>query len=101
MRAVISALCVACVLIGSPSLAGDPKEAPKTADEAALMWMQALGDRWPERWQGRRHYLFDEDNPPETTATGRAGDARACAGEPVRVRRADGSTEVQKTDRCR
>jgi hypothetical protein len=99
MRAVISGLFAACVLIALPVHAAE-QDAPKTADEAALLWKQAVGDRWPDRWQGRQHYLFDESNPPETTATSRASDALACADEPVRVRRADGSTRVERVNRC-
>jgi len=89
-------LCVLCVVMTHPSVAAEPK----TADEAARMQMEAVGDRWPDRWQGRQHYLYDEQNPPQTTAS-RASDARACANEPVRVRRPDGSTVVQRVNRCR
>jgi hypothetical protein len=100
MRAIFAGLCVACV-IASPIHAAEPKNAPKTADEAALMLKQAVGDRWPDRWQGRQHYLFDENNPLETTATSRSTSEQACADEPVRVPRADGSTKVVPMDRCR
>ena len=87
--------CVLCVL-AAPSIAAEPK----TTDEAAQMQMEALGDRWPDRWQGRQHYLYDEENLPQTTASG-ANDARACANEPVRARRADGSMTVERVNRCR
>ena len=89
-------LCVLCVALTHPSVAAEPK----TADEAARMQMEALGDRWPDRWQGRQHYLYDEKNLPQTAAS-HARDARACANEPVRVRRPDGSTRVQRVNRCR
>lgn len=104
MRADILRLCAVCVLIASPVAApghAEPQATPKTADEAALLHRQAVGDRWPDRWQGRHHYLFDDDNRPETTATNATADAQACATEPVRVRRADGSTEIVRIDRCR
>jgi hypothetical protein len=101
MRVIVLGCLAACALIASPIGAAEPEDEPKTADEAALMWMQAVGDRWPDRWQGRQHYLFDEDNPPETTATGRTNDAQACADEPVRVPRADGSTAIKRMNRCR
>ena len=100
MRGIFAALCVACV-IASPAYAGEPKDAPKTADEAALMLKQAVGERWPDRWQGRQHYLFDENNPPETTATRRSTSEQACADEPVRVPQADGSTKIEPMNRCR
>jgi hypothetical protein len=62
---------------------------------------QPLGDRWPDRWQGRQHYLYDQANPPETTASGGAADPRTCADTPVRVRRADGTTMIKRMNRCR
>jgi hypothetical protein len=89
-------LCALCVVLNEPSVAAEPK----SAEEAAVMQLEAVGDRWPDRWQGRQHYLYDEKNLPETTAS-RARDARACANEPVRVRRADGSTAVRRINRCR
>jgi hypothetical protein len=89
-------LCFLCVVLTQPSVAAEPK----TADQAARMQMEALGDRWPDRWQGRQHYLYDEENLPQTTAAG-AADARACANEMMRVRRPDGSTRVQRVNRCR
>ena len=98
MRAIALGLCATCVLIASPQLAAEPKKLSKTADEAARM--QAVGDRWADRWQGRQHYLYDEDSPPETTASG-ARDAQACAAETMRVRRADGSAGSARIDRCR
>jgi hypothetical protein len=100
MRTVVSSLFVVCVLLVMPGHAAEP-EAPKTADEAAVMWKQAVGDRWPDRWQGRKHYLFDDSNPAETTASSRASETTTCADEPVRVRRADGSTAVERINRCR
>jgi hypothetical protein len=83
------------VLIASSVRAGEPKAA-----EAASMSQQAVGERWPDRWQGRRHYLFDETNPPETTASSRARGSQVCTDEPVRMRRADGSTAVERINRC-
>jgi hypothetical protein len=101
MCVIVLGCLAACALIALPARGAELTGEPKTADEAALMWMQAVGDRWPDRWQGRQHYLFDEDNPPETTATGRANDTQACANEAVRVPRADGSTAIERMNRCR
>ena len=105
MRAIGFGLFAACVLIALPSHAAErndmSEDAPANAEEAATMHMQAVGDRWPDRWQGRQHYLFDKDDPPETTGSSRAAEPQACATEPVRVRRADGSTEVKRINRCR
>jgi hypothetical protein len=93
MRAGV--ICTLCVALANPTYAA---AGPKNADEAAMMHREALGDRWPERWQGRQHYLYDDEFQPQTTG---AGNARACANEPVRIRRPDGTTTVKRTDRCR
>jgi hypothetical protein len=105
MRTVFSGLCAMCVFMAAPGTAAEFEDAPKgaaaNADQGTPMQAEAVGDRWPDRWRGRQHYLFDADNPAETTASGQTADARRCAGELVRVRRADGSTTVTRTNRCR
>jgi hypothetical protein len=102
MRAVLFGLCAvcACAMCVLFAISGSAAT-PKNTDESALMQSEAVGDRWTDRWQGRQHYLYDDDNPPETTASGHATDAGACADEPVRMRRADGSTVVARINRCR
>lgn len=97
MRTTILGVCAACVLLG-PSLAAP---APTDADNAALLNMEALGDRQPDRWQGRHHYLYDDDNQPSSGTVGSTpSDARACGTEPVRMRRSDGTTVVRRIRRC-
>ena len=88
-----------CLLFGG---AGYAAPAPRTADEAIELQMEAVGDRWAERWQGRQHYLFDDEAPAIGAATdGRApADARACAQDAMRVRRPDGSTTIAHIRRC-
>jgi hypothetical protein len=98
MRATILGIGTACVLLASPS---SPVAAPANADDSALLDIEALGDRAPDRWQGRQHYLYDDENQPNSATVGSApSEARACASEPVRVRRSDGSTLVRRIRRC-
>jgi DNA segregation ATPase FtsK/SpoIIIE-like protein len=74
---------------------------PKNADEAVQLQMEAVGDRWPDRWQGRQHYLFDEEALPTASTDGRnAADSRACVAQSVRVRQPDGSTSIARVNRC-
>ncbi len=96
------ACCAACVLLTVPS---EASPAPGSADDAASMNIEALSDREPERWQGRHHYLYDNENQPSKqpspATTGSAPrDGRNCASEPVRMRRSDGSTVVRWIRRC-
>ena len=60
MRITRFGLGALCLLL-SGTVNASP--APKTADEAIQLQMEAVGERWPERWQGRQHYLFDEQAP--------------------------------------
>jgi hypothetical protein len=70
-------------------------------DEPGRLNIEALGDREPDRWQGRHNYLYDDVNQPNTTTVGSAPSAgRTCVSEPVRVRRSDGSTVVRRIKRC-
>jgi len=93
LRAIILACCAAGVLLPHPAAAS-----PDT-DNAALMQAETLSDH--DRWQGRHHYLYDEENRPGPETVGAApSNARACSNEPVRLRRSDGSTVVRRLRRC-
>jgi hypothetical protein len=98
MRA-ISVAAVACALLIPNPAAANP---PTNADEAALLKNEALSGRPPDRWQGRQHYLYDEDHQPvsETSGSG-ASDARACEDQLVLMRRSDGTTVVRRINRCK
>jgi hypothetical protein len=93
---------IAALTLGlSMTVPGQAAPIPKSADEAMQLQMEAVGDRWPERWQGRQHYLFDEEVLPTASTDGRnAADARACVAQPMRVRKPDGRTTVVRVDRC-
>ena len=98
MRTAILGACTACVLLASSFPAA---AAPTDADDAALPNIEALGDREPDRWQGRHHYLYDDENQPNSATVGSApSEARTCANEPVRLRRSDGSTVLRRIRRC-
>ena len=68
-------------------------------DNPSLMQEDTLADQ--DRWQGRHHYLYDEEYRPGAETVGSTpSDARACSNEPVRMRRSDGSTIVRLLRRC-
>ena len=99
MRAAIAGIWALGALISPPSQAAP---SPKDADQALRMQMEAVGDRWPDRWQGRHHYLYDEESMPRPQTEGfQPADANACVNERMRLRRADGSTVVVRMHRCK
>jgi hypothetical protein len=95
MRAV-TFWCVACILLATPSHSATVNSAP--SDDALRL---AVTDRSPEQWQGRQHYLYDEDyQPGEETVGSAASNPLACSDEPVRLRRSDGKTLIRRLNRC-
>ena len=104
MRATVPGVCAACALLTTPCHAS--VRVPADADAAALMQIQAIQDRTrdrsADRWRGRHHYLYDDEYQPNSDTVGAAAsDARACAREPIRLRRSDGSTVVRHVKRCK
>jgi len=98
MRATFPAICAVCAFLIVPSAAS---AAPTSAEEVGMPNIEALGNQEPDRWQGRHHYLYDEEYQPGSATTGSApADPRSCAGEPVRMQRTDGSTIVRRIRRC-
>jgi hypothetical protein len=96
MRPTNFVICATCVLLTAMPLGA---AAPTNSDDAGLN-IDALGDREPDRWQGRHHYLYDDEHRPGSATTGASpSDPRACANEPVRMRRSDGSV-VRRVRRC-
>jgi hypothetical protein len=66
---------------------------------------EPVGENWHERWQGRRHWLYDDiaqDTATQDTATdGHSANAQAiCRNVPVRVKRSDGVTFARRINRC-
>ena len=70
MRAVII-LCTGCILLSTPT--NSATLPPANSDEAARMRREAISDRSPEQWQGRQHYLYDEDYQPGEETVGSGG----------------------------
>lgn len=98
MRTTVLGVFTACVVLISPF---QTAAAPSNADDAGLLNIEALGDREPDRWRGRHHYLYDDENQPNSATVGSApSDGRTCGSEPVRLRRSDGSTVVRRIRRC-
>ncbi len=94
MRAFILGLGAACAALAAPVRAAPN---PTTADEAAVMRVEAEQDRW----QGRHHYLYDDENQPGAETLGAAAsDARACAQQTVRLKRSDRRTVIKHLKRC-
>ena len=94
MRAISLGLSAAVLL-----MVGAAQAAPIITDHGASTVIETQDGREAWRVQGRHHYLFDDESQPSTTGSA-ASDARACASEPVRVRRADGSTVLRRFKRC-
>jgi hypothetical protein len=90
MRAISLAAVLACSLLSPSHAAALP---PTNADEASMMQAEALGDRSPDRWQGRQHYLYDNDHRPNWETV--------CVEQPVGMRRSDGTTVVRRINRCK
>ena len=98
MRTIMLGVCVAGVFLTMPL---PTVAAPTASDEAGLPNIEALGDREPDRWKGRHHYLYDEEFQPGSGTVGSApADPRTCAGEPVRMQRSDGTSVVRRIRRC-
>ena len=99
MRTTALGVGTACLLLTALT---SSTAAPATADDPALPNIEALTNREPDRWQGRHHYLYDDENQPGSATVGSApsSDARACSDEPVRLRRSDGTTVVRRFRRC-
>jgi hypothetical protein len=98
MRTIMLGVCVAGAFLTMPGIA---VSSPAVSDEAGLPNIEALGSREPDRWNGRHHYLYDEEFQPGSATVGAAPtDPRPCAGEPVRMRRSDGTSVVRRIKRC-
>ena len=94
MRAPILAFCTACVLT-APAFASSVVE-PRPVEKLPV----DVGDRYPERWQGRQHYLFDETyTGPQTDGRG-SPDARECSDVTIQLKRTDGVSVTRRSSRC-
>ena len=87
-------LVLACLIAAQPAAASPYlAQQGQRADEP-------VGEDWPNRWQGRRHWLHD-DIARDAETDGNAANARAnCRNVPVRMKRSDGTTFVRRINRC-
>jgi hypothetical protein len=93
MRAVFLALCAACMYLTLSTAAGASSAGAQSPEP---------NEARADRWQGRHHYLFDEQNRPNGPATTGAAspETSGCATTTVRMRRSDGSTVLRRIRRC-
>lgn len=100
-----SAMHAAAFIVLSLLLASTPASAAPLPPEveSAGEEEEPRGDRWKDRWQGRRHWLHDDDDVARDAATdGHAANARAnCRNVRVRFKKPDGSTAVRRINRCK
>jgi hypothetical protein len=90
--------CTGCILLATPSQSATLP--PANTDEAAMLRREAIS-RSPEQWQGRQHYLYDEDYQPGEETVGSGGsNPLTCSDERVRLRRSDGKTVIRRLNRC-
>jgi hypothetical protein len=94
MRAfVLGSAAAACAFLALPAQSA-PMPSASDMDLARI-------DGRQDHWQGRRHYLYDEENQPGRETVGATpSDARACVQRPVRLKRSDGTTVVRRLTRC-
>ena len=69
MRMTPLGVCVAYLLLTALTSSA---AAPASADDPALQNIEALGNREPDRWQGRHHYLYDDEYQPGSATVGSA-----------------------------
>jgi hypothetical protein len=94
MRTIALLILVSFLAAAPASAAPDlePHETPQAGEP--------VGEQWHERWQGRRHLLYDE-NANDTATDGLSANARAdCRSVPVRMKRADGAFTIRRITRC-
>ena len=87
-------LVLACLMAAQPAAAS-----PYLAQQGQRAG-EPVGEDWPNRWQGRRHWLYD-DIARDAGTDGHSANARAdCRSVPVRMKRSDGTTFVRRINRC-
>lgn len=93
MRAILRPVCAACVFLTLSTAAG--------ASSAGVETREPAEDALADRWQGRHHYLYDEENRPSPATTGASSsETSGCATTTVRMRRSDGTTVLRRIRRC-
>ena len=88
------------IVLGLVLAAAPAAAAPDVEPQDAPHAIEPVGERWDERWQGRRHWLYD-DSDRNAATDGRDANAQAnCRSVPVRVKRPDGTSAISRINRC-
>jgi hypothetical protein len=88
-------LVPACLFAAAPAAA-----TPYLDRQDGQRAQEPVGEDWANRWQGRRHWLYD-DIAKDAATDGLSANAKAnCRSVPVRMKRSDGTTFVRRIDRC-
>ena len=80
------------------SLAAPALSAQVQDDSVEALRIEALQNAGHDNWNGRHHYLYDDEYRPETT--GAAPGVKQCTDEVVRMQRSDGKTTIKHVNRC-
>jgi hypothetical protein len=79
------------LLAATPSLASPQERNPGS---------EVRTERSDVRWQGRRHWLYDDAGSDVSTDGFNANAKGDCRSVPVRMKRSDGATVVRRVRRC-
>jgi len=80
------------------SAAAPALSAPEHDNAAEVLRAEALQKAGRDNWKGRQHYLYDDENRPETD--GMAPHIKGCMEEAVRMQRSDGKSTIKRINRC-
>ncbi len=96
MRTILIALAVVLLATSSAALAS-----PKAEVAPGFEADGPYGDRWHDRWQGRRSYLEDDPREAQASTDGyQLYNRTECRNVAVRLRRTDGMTVIRRVNRC-
>lgn len=98
---LLASLVLTSLVLASALSATAPVVAQDAAQDQDIVRSEELprGDRWEDRWRGRRHILYDEVWQDSTD--GHASELKQdCRTFVLRHRRPDGTTAVRRENRC-
>jgi hypothetical protein len=90
MRQLIIAIASACLSWTAHAAATEPPD-----DHFRFKVLEEPDDG---QWHGRQHWLYDEENQPETNAA--ASNPSDCMEYRIRVPKANAGTEIKRTWKC-
>ena len=80
------------------SLTAPALSAQRPDNAAEALRIEAVQNAGHDNWNGRHHYLYDDEYRPETT--GAAPGVKQCTDEVVRMQRSDGKTTIKRINKC-